>query len=369
MEVLLKARQRLIEAEAQGLAKPSSKNGDDHQLAGVDDGVSSKTASDDGSTPNHRRDPNATCPTTEPSVNVDSVNQADDSGPMPMVTDQEILPHMERQRPLSESPFHQRSEEEEEDMAMMQPAYYHRPVTADPELCNYEDHDYRDYISGNQNNHQGFGGAPISSSSEPSYNVDWFHDTEPAAVLDDGDLDYPPDAPYWEQPVYDQVCEGPLGQPIQFWHFQATEGGDDASVDDHIDTLLHMEPYNEEEEVYDEDHIVEGDDDPAGVFTEESHVGGGGFGGVPASAAAIKGLKKQKYDGSSGADGSGSACVICMRDYKKGKRVVVMPCQYMHRFHRKCLRKWLSRSHLCPLCRHALPTEEQQQEVHASAGV
>ncbi|GJN06998.1 hypothetical protein PR202_ga24783 [Eleusine coracana subsp. coracana] len=399
MEVLLKARQRLMEAEAQGLAKPSN-NGDDEQPAGVDDGASSKTACNDGSMPNHRRDPNASGPTTtETSINVDSVNQTDDTGPMPMVTDQEILPRMERQL-LSEAPLHQRSEEE--DTTMMQGAYYHHPVT-DPELCNYEDdvveqpfhydvitgtwnvlqyyvqansssdfdQDYRDYISRlNYQNNQESGGAP-TSSSEPSYNVDWFHDTEPAAVLDDDGLDYPPDAPYWEQPVYDQVCDDPLSQPRQFWHFQATEG-DDASVDEHIDTLLHMEPYNddydqeEEEQVY-EDHIIE-DDDPA-VFTEESHGGGGGFGGVPASAAAIKGLKKQKYDGSSGADGSGSGCVICMRDYKKGKRVVVMPCQYMHRFHGKCLRKWLSHSHLCPLCRHALPTEEQQQEVHASEGV
>ncbi|CAN6339637.1 unnamed protein product [Urochloa humidicola] len=80
----------------------------------------------------------------------------------------------------------------------------------------------------------------------------------------------------------------------------------------------------------------------------------GGFGGVPASAAAIRALKKQRYDGSSGTD---SMCVICMRDYKKkGKRLYVMPCAYKHRFHRKCLKKWLSHSHLCPLCRHALPT-------------
>jgi hypothetical protein len=27
-----------------------------------------------------------------------------------------------------------------------------------------------------------------------------------------------------------------------------------------------------------------------------------------------------------------------------------------YRFHGKCLRKWLARSHVCPLCRHALPT-------------
>ncbi|GJN13789.1 hypothetical protein PR202_gb00534 [Eleusine coracana subsp. coracana] len=48
-----------------------------------------------------------------------------------------------------------------------------------------------------------------------------------------------------------------------------------------------------------------------------------------------------------------------MKDYKEGKRLRVMPCEYMHRFHGKCIKKWLSCSHLCPLCRHALPTANE----------
>ncbi|CAL4896905.1 unnamed protein product [Urochloa decumbens] len=100
--------------------------------------------------------------------------------------------------------------------------------------------------------------------------------------------------------------------------------------------------------LYDDDVIFTGEATPA-RFSD------GGFGGVPASAAAIRALKKQRF-GESGA-GADSMCIICMRDYKKkGKRLYVMPCAYKHRFHRKCLKKWLSRSHLCPLCRHALPT-------------
>nr|CAB3459372.1 unnamed protein product [Digitaria exilis] len=91
----------------------------------------------------------------------------------------------------------------------------------------------------------------------------------------------------------------------------------------------------------------------------------GGFGGVPASAAAIAGLKKKRYDGSSSGADDDDTCVICMREYKKGKKLFVMPCAFKHRFHRKCLKKWLARSHLCPLCRHALPTEDTS--VHRSS--
>uniref|UniRef100_K3YBZ3 RING-type domain-containing protein n=1 Tax=Setaria italica TaxID=4555 RepID=K3YBZ3_SETIT len=102
--------------------------------------------------------------------------------------------------------------------------------------------------------------------------------------------------------------------------------------------------------LYDDDHDMTAGEATPARFTD------GGFGGVPASTAAIAGLKKQRHDGSSGAD---NMCVICMRHYKKGKRLYVMPCAFKHRFHRKCLKKWLSRSHLCPLCRHALPTEDR----------
>lgn len=273
---------------------------------------------------------------------------------------------------------HEPFERSEEDTTT-QPSSYH-PVK-DSELCNYEDdiieenaQDYRDYVSGcvpsdamafagpaEQNQNDQGPDEEGDPSSEPFYNVDWLHDTEPE-MFDFNQLDgVSGDEPhYWERPVYDQDYDDPLGQRPQFWHFHLTEG-DDASVadDDHGDTLLHLGPYDD----VDDGEVSE--DIP--VYEEESH-GGGGFGSVPASAAAIKGLKKQKYDGSSGADGS--RCVICMRDYKKGKRVLVMPCQYMHRFHRKCLKKWLSRSHLCPLCRYALPTEkEEQQDVQVSARV
>ncbi|CAM0148120.1 unnamed protein product [Urochloa decumbens] len=122
-----------------------------------------------------------------------------------------------------------------------------------------------------------------------------------------------------------------------------TEAGEDAVSGDQGDHCILPDPA-----LYDDDGIFTGEATPA-RFSD------GGFGGVPASAAAIRALKKQRF-GESGA-GADGMCIICMRDYKKkGKRLYVMPCAYKHRFHRKCLKKWLSRSHLCPLCRQALPT-------------
>jgi hypothetical protein len=115
-------------------------------------------------------------------------------------------------------------------------------------------------------------------------------------------------------------------------------------------------------------HIETGTATPPFVPGEEAADGGrGGFGAVPASAAAIAGLKEHTYDGSS--SGGDSMCVICMRSYKKGRRLRVMPCTYKHRFHGRCIREWLSRSNMCPLCRHALPTAPDAERGEGGGGV
>ncbi|CAN6325820.1 unnamed protein product [Urochloa humidicola] len=78
-----------------------------------------------------------------------------------------------------------------------------------------------------------------------------------------------------------------------------------------------------------------------------------GFGGIPACAEVVAGLEKHKYNGS----GGDNECPTCMMDYAIDDVQSMMPCK--HRFHQKCLAKWLSLSHLCPLCRHVLPVEKQ----------
>uniref|UniRef100_A0A0E0MJM3 RING-type domain-containing protein n=1 Tax=Oryza punctata TaxID=4537 RepID=A0A0E0MJM3_ORYPU len=98
--------------------------------------------------------------------------------------------------------------------------------------------------------------------------------------------------------------------------------------------------------------------------------GGGGFRGVPASAAAVAGLEKQVFDhhdDEEEAKDSAAGCVICMEEFVAGDEVCVMPCSGNHSFHRHCITEWLGRSNVCPLCRHALPAEGQDEGIVGSS--
>ncbi|TVU26937.1 hypothetical protein EJB05_29510, partial [Eragrostis curvula] len=127
-------------------------------------------------------------------------------------------------------------------------------------------------------------------------------------------------------------------------------------------------------------HLL-GNGPPPG-FAAEAYPNGG-FGGVPASAAAIAGLEWQEYGvdepwkerrrhatprrGRSGRNKWGEeaaaapaavVCAICLKKFAVGADLMVMPCA--HRFHEACLTKWLALSRLCPCCRHALPSEKEE---------
>ncbi|KAL6619767.1 hypothetical protein ACP70R_034906 [Stipagrostis hirtigluma subsp. patula] len=85
---------------------------------------------------------------------------------------------------------------------------------------------------------------------------------------------------------------------------------------------------------------------------EEEAYRDGGFGAVPASAAAVAGLEKQAFRATgAGGDGGVTGCAICLEDLEDGEEVSAMPCGRGHEFHTECISKWL-------LCRHALPTNQ-----------
>jgi hypothetical protein len=85
---------------------------------------------------------------------------------------------------------------------------------------------------------------------------------------------------------------------------------------------------------------------------------------VSGSVVAIASLERKTYGGLVGGDaGRGTGCVICVQDYKVGDELSVMPCSGRHRFHRECIAEWLACSHLCPLCRHELPTQERTRRA------
>ncbi|CAN6374078.1 unnamed protein product [Urochloa humidicola] len=92
---------------------------------------------------------------------------------------------------------------------------------------------------------------------------------------------------------------------------------------------------------------------------DESYDDGGSSRGIPASSAAVASLEKQKYQQDLG-DGH-SECAICLEEYAPYDDLSVMPCTYGHRYHQGCLAAWLERDNVCPLCRHALPTDQEQE--------
>ncbi|KAK8585559.1 hypothetical protein V6N13_050537 [Hibiscus sabdariffa] len=77
---------------------------------------------------------------------------------------------------------------------------------------------------------------------------------------------------------------------------------------------------------------------------------------VPATTESIRALKKTKLVKGDG-DGEDNECMICMEKLVSSKTEIItcMPCS--HLFHGDCIERWLSSSHLCPLCRFPMPTD------------
>ncbi|CAH1795276.1 unnamed protein product [Owenia fusiformis] len=53
-------------------------------------------------------------------------------------------------------------------------------------------------------------------------------------------------------------------------------------------------------------------------------------------------------------------CPVCLGEYREGERAKELPCK--HNFHPKCILPWLKKTNSCPLCRHELPTDDEQYE-------
>lgn len=54
-------------------------------------------------------------------------------------------------------------------------------------------------------------------------------------------------------------------------------------------------------------------------------------------------------------EGDEGECVICLEEWVKGGIVKEMPCK--HKFHGRCIEKWLGMHGSCPVCRFAMPAE------------
>jgi len=50
-----------------------------------------------------------------------------------------------------------------------------------------------------------------------------------------------------------------------------------------------------------------------------------------------------------GGEGEGFHCAFCLGDVEAGHRVCTLSCA--HAFHEACVREWLRRAQVCPLCK------------------
>ncbi|XP_060643154.1 E3 ubiquitin-protein ligase RNF181 [Anolis sagrei] len=58
----------------------------------------------------------------------------------------------------------------------------------------------------------------------------------------------------------------------------------------------------------------------------------------------------------------GLKCPVCLLEFEESEMARRMPCQ--HLFHSGCLLPWLGKTNSCPLCRHELPTDDQEYEEY-----
>jgi len=54
-------------------------------------------------------------------------------------------------------------------------------------------------------------------------------------------------------------------------------------------------------------------------------------------------------------------CCICLESFKQGDEIRRLPC--LHIFHTEEIDQWLSRNHLCPICRTPIEQNESEQQA------
>lgn len=92
------------------------------------------------------------------------------------------------------------------------------------------------------------------------------------------------------------------------------------------------------------------------------------YGAAPATQENISKLKEFEYKPEICKN---IDCTVCQEDYKKGDKLVSLPCG--HNYHKDCVTEWLVRHDSCPVCRKSLNGQNishtenpQAQQSHSS---
>jgi hypothetical protein len=52
-------------------------------------------------------------------------------------------------------------------------------------------------------------------------------------------------------------------------------------------------------------------------------------------------------------------CVICLNDFEKGQKALIIPCT--HIFHADCIKSWFNTQNTCPICKFKIDGENLEQ--------
>lgn len=58
----------------------------------------------------------------------------------------------------------------------------------------------------------------------------------------------------------------------------------------------------------------------------------------------------------------GGQCAVCLKEWTAGEESKRLPCK--HKFHPTCILPWLEKTNSCPVCRHELPTDDEDYEEY-----
>ncbi|CAG9858115.1 unnamed protein product [Phyllotreta striolata] len=75
----------------------------------------------------------------------------------------------------------------------------------------------------------------------------------------------------------------------------------------------------------------------------------------PASKSAVEALPDESVTAKD------SQCPVCLKEHVQGETAKKLPCG--HLYHNDCILPWLSKTNSCPLCRHELPTDDEDYEA------